>query len=99
MPPGDGLRCLQMCKSRHDVFGTGVGLINQSADEPCKVPDSPVDFLPDPHPEIGCDLVVPASGSVEPPGGAADDVLEPGLDIHVNVLKRLGEVELSVLDL
>ena len=36
---------------------------------------------------------------LQPPGGGPDQIAEPALDIHVNVLERALEIERSVADL
>ena len=47
-----------------------------------------VDRPAHPEAEIGRHLVVARAGGVEAPGGGADQLPEPGLDMHVDVLER-----------
>ena len=58
-----------------------------------------VDRVAHPEPEIGRDLVVARARGVQPPGGRPDQLGEPALDIHVDVLERALEGELAGLDL
>ena len=60
--------------------------------------DQRVDRVAHPKPEVERDLVVARAGGVQPPGGGADDLGEPGLDIHMNVFERARERERPCLD-
>jgi len=53
----------------------------------------PVDGVAYPEAEIGRHLVVAAAPGMQPPAGVADALGQPGLDVHVDVLERIGEHE------
>ena len=55
--------------------------------------------LADEQPEIGRHLVVARAGGVEPAGGIADQLLQPMLDMHVDVFERRILVQLARFDL
>ena len=54
---------------------------------------------PDPQAEIGRDLVVARTRGVQPPRRRPDQLGEPAFHVHMNVLERPLEFELSGLDL
>ena len=56
-------------------------------------------LVADPEAEIDGDLIVPAARGVKPAGGLSDQVLQPRLDIHMNVFEGGGKCEFSALDL
>ena len=58
-----------------------------------------VDGVADIEPEVGRDLVVARARGVQPPGGGPDQLAEPALDIHMNVLERALEIEGTLADL
>ncbi len=60
--------------------------------------DQRVDRVAHPEAEVDRDLVVARAGGVQPPGGGADDVGEPALDVHMDVFERAREGELARLD-
>ena len=59
----------------------------------------PVDGVPHPEAEIGRDLVVARARGVQPPGGGADQLGKPRLDVEVDVLVLGAEGEAALLDL
>ena len=59
----------------------------------------PVDGVAHPQPEIGRDLIVARARGMQPPGRRPDQLGEPALDIHMNVLERALEREFAGLDL
>ena len=60
---------------------------------------SPSDAVAHPQAEIGRHLVVARARGVQAAGGFADDFLEAGLDVHVDVFERGLELEPAGLDL
>ena len=61
--------------------------------------DDLVDRVAHPEPEIGRHLVVARARRVQPPGGVADQLLQPRLDVHVDVFERAREGEAAFGDL
>ncbi len=57
-----------------------------------------VDSVADVEPEIGRDLVVARTRGVQPSRRGSDQLAEPALDIHVNVLERALEIERALAD-
>jgi hypothetical protein len=57
-----------------------------------------VDHVADIKPEIGCDLIVAGTRGVQPARRGPDQLGEPALDIHMNVLERALEIERSLPD-
>ena len=57
-----------------------------------------VDRVAHPEAEVDRDLVVARAGGVQPAGGGADDLGEPALDVHMDVLERAREGEGARLD-
>ena len=73
-----------------------------SASARCKRASSAVervDRVAHPEPEVGRHLVVARARGVQPAGGRPDQLGEPALDIHVDVLERAREGEGPRLDL
>src|SRR2546425_37863 len=58
-----------------------------------------VDRPPDPESEVGRHLVVARARGVQPPGRGPDQLGEPALNVHMDVLERPLEAELAALDL
>ena len=58
-----------------------------------------VDRVAHPQPEIGRDLIVARARGVQPPGRRPDQLGEPALDVHVDVLERALEREFAGFDL
>ena len=52
-----------------------------------------------PKPEIGRDLIVARARGVQPPGRRPDQLGEPALDVHMDVLERALEGEFAGFDL
>ena len=96
MPPGYRLGRLKVSEPRHDKVGPEFSLIQQRRDKARQILNGPFGLVPDPNSEIGGNLVVSASCGVEPAGGTADDLLQPGLHIHVDILKGVGKPEVAV---
>ncbi len=70
--------------ARHMLLGAG----DQRALQPGERGIRLVDRIAHPELEIGRDLVVARAGRVEPARGGADQLGEPVLDMHVDVLER-----------
>ena len=99
MAEGDRLRRLQMGEARHHGAGMLQRFFGKRALVGRQRGVDPVDGVAHPEPEIGGDLIVARARGVQPPGGRPDQVAEPPLDIHMNVLERALEIELAGLDL
>ena len=99
VPERHRLRRLEMGEAGHD----GARVLPREPDkhglEPGEVPVRPVDCVAHPEPEVGRHLVVARPRGVQPPRGLADQLLEPRLYVHVDVLERLREGEVPGLDL
>ena len=95
---GDRLGGLQVGVARHDGRGMGLGLTDQRRLQIAQLSVQGVDRLAHPEPEIGRDLVVARARRVQAPGRLADQLLEPRLDVHVDVLERGLELEVAALD-
>ena len=66
--------------------------------QPGHLPVEGVDRLAHPEPEVGGDLVVARTGGVQASRRGADEIGEPALDVHVNVLESAREREFARLD-
>ncbi len=98
MPEGHGLRGLQMGKTRHHGRGMFQRPLHQRMLECGQRRIDLVDRVADIEPEIGRDLVVARTRGVQPSRGGPDQLAQPALDIHVNVLERALEIERSLAD-
>ena len=99
MPERHGLRGLQMGEARHDRAGMFQRPRHQRVLERGQRRIDLVDRVADIEPEIGRDLIVARTGGVQPSRRRPDQLAEPALDIHVNVLERALEIERSLADL
>jgi hypothetical protein len=88
-----------MGKSGHDRAGMGEGLAGEGRLQGATLLDERVGGVADVEPEIGRHLVVARPCRVQPAGGRADQLGEPGLDVHVDVFELAGEDEAARLDL
>ncbi len=98
MAEGDGLRDLEMGIARHHRRGMPLGLADERRLQRLGLAVEPVDGAAQLEAEIGRDLVVARARRVEAPGVGPDDLGEPRLDIHVNVLAVAAELEAPGLD-
>ena len=98
MPPCHRLGHLQMGEPRHDPIGARLGLGQKGADQRLKRTRHCVKLITHPEFEIRRHLIIARAARVQPPGGFADQILQAGLDIHVDILKRGRELECSALD-
>ena len=80
------------------LLGTAFGLRHQRRHQRLQAQDRRVALVAHPQPEIRRHLVVAASRRVQPAGGLADQLLQPRLDVHVDVLERGREGEPPALD-
>ena len=90
---------LQVRIARHDRGCLGLGLADQRR---LKVPHlrvQGIDGAAQPEPEVGCHLVVAAARRVQTARRRADQLGQPGLDVHVDVFEGGGEGEGPALDL
>ena len=99
MAEGHRLRGLQMGEARHHGGGMLDRALDQRLLEGLQRGIGVVDGVADIEPEIGRDLVVARARGMQPPGGRADQLGQPALDIHVDVLERALELERALADL
>ena len=99
MAPGHGLRGLQVGETGHDPIGARLGLRQSRADQRGEAINRRVALIAHPQPEIGRHLVVARPARVQAACGLADDLLQAGLHVHVDVLQVGAEGELARLDL
>ncbi len=85
---GDGLGRLEVGEAGHHRLGLLLGAGDEDPLEGGERGIDLVDGIADPEPEVGGDLVVARAGGVEPAGGGSDQLGQPGLDMHVDVLER-----------
>ena len=81
------LRDLKMREAGHDRLGMLVGAFDQHALKPADGVCRFVAGVPNPQPEVGRDLVVARPRGMKATGGRADQLAEPMLDGHVDVLE------------
>ncbi len=89
------LRRLQMGEARHHGGGVLERLLGERALIGGERGIDLVDRVAHPQPEIGRDLVVARARGMQPAGRRPDQLGEPALDIHVDVLERALEGELA----
>ena len=99
MAEGDRLRRLQMREARHHRAGMRQRLLGERLLQAGERGIDGVDGVAHPQPEIGRHLVVARARRVQAAGRGADQVLEPALDVHVDVFQRALERERAGLDL
>ena len=98
MPERHRLRGLQMGEAGHHRAGMFQRPLHQRVLERGQRRIGLVDGVADIEPEIGRHLIVARARGMQPPGGGPDQLAEPALDIHVNVLERALEIERSLAD-
>ena len=81
------------------VAGLALGAVDERQLQRLDLHQQGVDGVAHIEPEIGRHLVVARAGGVQPPGGIADQFLQPAFDIHVDVFERAREREFVCLDL
>jgi hypothetical protein len=99
MAEGHGLRRLQMGHARHDRGGMLLGPVDERGHEVDDLGIQPVDAIAHPELEVRRHLVVARARRVQAAGGLAGDLLEPRLDIGMDILERRLERERPGLDL
>jgi hypothetical protein len=99
MAEGDGLRTLQMREAGHHGVEIGVGLRRERGLQRTELSIHRVDRVAHEEAEVGRHLVVPRARGVESSGRLADDLLQPRLDVHVDVFERARKREAASLDL
>jgi len=96
---GHGLGGLQVGEARHEGVGMLLGAVQQGGLEALQLGERPVAGVADPEPEVHGHLVVPAARRVQAPRRRTDQLAQPGLHIHVDVLELVPEGEGPVADL
>lgn len=99
MTKSHGLGQLQMGETGHDGIKTHLGLIEQCRLQFLQFKIMPLQRSAHPEAERGRYLIVAGTGSVQPPRRLADNLLEAGLQIHVNVFIFVAEGESPFLQL
>ena len=87
MAEGDGLRGLQMGKSRHQRCRMFFGALQEGFDQLFQRGCRALEFFLDPQAEIDGNLIVARARRVQAAGRCADQFGKARLDIHVNVFK------------
>ena len=98
MPEGHRLGRLQMREAGHDVAGVNGRLVDEHGLEVAHLLVEVVDRVAHPEAEIERHLIVARARGVQAAGLRPDDLGQPGLDIHMNVLQRAREREGAALD-
>ena len=98
VPERHRLRGLQMREPGHHGCGMFQRPLRQRLLERSQRGIGLVDGVADIQPKIGGDLIVARTRGVQPSRGGPDQLAEPALDIHVNVLERALEIERSLAD-
>jgi hypothetical protein len=90
---GDWLGGLQVGEAGHQRLGVGLGLGQQRPLQAAQLLQRAVAGLTHPQTEVEGDLVVAAASGVQPPRHRSDQLGEPGLHVHVDVLEFVAERE------
>ncbi len=98
MAEGDRLGRLQMGEAGHRHAGALERARGQRALQLGDPRDQRVDRVAHPEAEIDRDLVVARARGMQTPSGGADDLGEPALHVHMDVLERARELEAPRLD-
>jgi len=98
MPECDRLRRLQVREAWHHRAGMFGRAVDQGAHHVLDLPRKPVDRIAHPQAHIQRHLVVARPPGVQALAGIADRGRQPRLDVHVDVLERLVEGEVALLD-
>ena len=93
------LGALEMREAGHHRVGVGLSLRCERRLQRSEARVDVVDRVAHEEAKVGRHLVVARARGVEPAGRLADDLLQPRLDIHVNVLERARKGELTGGDL
>ena len=99
MPESHRLRGLQMGEARHHRRGIRQRLLGQRPLVAGQRRVERVDRVPDPQAEIGRHLVVARARGVQAAGRRPDQLGQPALHVHMDVLERPLEAERAGLDL
>ena len=84
---------LQVGEARHDPIRPGLGLIEEGRHQRADPLNGRVALAAHPEAEIDRDLIVARARGVQPPGRGADQLGQPRLDVHVDVLELHPEGE------
>ena len=87
MAESDRLRRLQMGESGHDDIRPRLCLVNKGGLQVSQRLIDIVDGIADPQTKIGRDLIVTGTSGMQPARRCADQISQPGFDIHVNVFQ------------
>ena len=99
MAEGDRLRALKVGEARHGEAGMGEGLVGEGGLQRGQRRVDAVQPVADEELEVERDLVIARAGRVQAAGGIADQLLQPRLDVEMDVLERAREGEAALLDL
>ena len=98
MAEGHRLGRLKVGEAGHDVAGVKRRLVDENRLEVAHLSVEVVDRVAHPEAEIERHLIVARPRGVQTPGFRPDDLGQPRLDIHMNVLERAREREGAALD-
>ena len=90
---------LQMRKAGHHPIGTGSGLCEESAHQILDPRYRRIALIAHPEPEIQSHLIVARPRRMQTASRFADDFLQPGFHVHVNVFQIDAKGELSCFNL
>ena len=93
------LRALQMRETGHDGFGFLVGALDKGELQRLDLGQKRIGGIADIEAKIGRHLVVARAGGVEAPGGVADQLAQPRLDVHMDVFEAARKREGLPVDL
>ena len=96
---GHGLGDLQMGEARHDGGGMRFRLAGERQLQVLQLGIEVVDRVAHIEAEVERHLIIARARRVQAPGGRADDVLEAGFDVEVDIFERARERERAALDL
>ena len=95
---GHRLSRLQMRITRHQRVGFFLCLIEQRGLQIAELSVEGIDRLANPQLEVRGHLVIARATGVQTSGRLANDLLEPGLDVHVDVFQRFRKCEAARFD-
>ena len=99
VPERHRLRRLQMGEARHHGIRVLLGALEQGRLQVPQQTVGAIERVAHPKAQVGRDLVVARARGVQLAAGIADQLGEPRLDVHMDVLERGAERELARLDL
>ena len=99
MAETDRLRRLQVGEAGHHGGRMGLGLVDERRLQRGELGIERIERVAHPEAKVGAHLVVARARGVQSSGVLADELEEPGLDVHVDVFQRRIECERAGNDL